>query len=177
MVGVVSLKDMILRTTICESSWLRRLDTRAGDLLPAYRTVENSNVLMNTKVSDVVKVMTANNTGATVVTDKPLEKGGKLVGMFSERTYLRAVLGQRKDPSKTDVSEVMEGGRRHMVHVDTPLFDCMKVLAESGLHYLPVYEDHPQWRHEQNIVGLMALRDLIETKEDGDDGGLKTWFE
>lgn len=177
MVGVVSLKDCILRSTTAEAPMLlRRLDTSARDLTPAYRTIENSSVQMDMKVSEVVKRMNETNSGAVVVLDQALSNGGRLVGMFSERTYLREVLGKSKDPTSVEVGAVMEGGRKHMVHADAPLFECLQIFAASGLHYVPVYEDHPQWRHEKQIVGIMAIRDLIGEPGEGGDG-TQTWFE
>jgi CBS domain-containing membrane protein len=41
------------------------------------------------------------------------------------------------------------------VHIDTPIADLVPLMADSGLHHIPVID------HEQRFVGMVAQSDLI----------------
>jgi CBS domain-containing protein len=64
-------------------------------------------VVPSTSVVDAVRTMNAENIGAVLVLD-----GQKLVGIFTERDVMVRVVGAKRDPATTLVSEVMAWNTR-----------------------------------------------------------------
>ena len=100
-------------------------------------------------ILDALKLFVEKNVGAVLVMDGP-----RLVGMFSERDYVRKVDLKGKSSAHTPVGEVMT---RDVVFV-TPAHtneDCMALMTDKRVRHLPVV-DHDQ------VVGLLSIGDLVK---------------
>lgn len=100
-------------------------------------------------VLDAVKLLAEKNVGAVLVMDGP-----RLVGMFSERDYVRKVDLKGKSSATTPVSDVMT---REIVFV-TPAHsneDCMALMTDKRIRHLPVVAN-------EEVVGLLSIGDLVK---------------
>ena len=100
-------------------------------------------------VLDAIKLLAEKNVGAVLVMD-----GARLVGMFSERDYVRKVDLKGKSSANTPVSEVMT---REVVFV-TPTHtneDCMALMTDKRVRHLPVVAN-------DQVVGLLSIGDLVK---------------
>ena len=98
-------------------------------------------------VAAAVEVLNQNHVGSVLVLD-----GGRLVGIFTERDILRRVVGERRDPVTTRVSDVMT---RDLVVMrpSASVVDAMKVVSEKRIRHIPVVE-------AGNVVGVVSQGDL-----------------
>ena len=100
-------------------------------------------------VLDAIKLLAEKNVGAVLVMEGP-----RLVGMFSERDYVRNVDLKGKSSASTPVSEVMT---RDVVFV-TPAHtndDCMALMTDKRVRHLPVVAN-------DQVVGLLSIGDLVK---------------
>ena len=100
-------------------------------------------------VLDAIKLLAEKNVGAVLVMDGP-----RLVGMFSERDYVRKVDLKGKSSANTPVGDVMT---REVVFV-TPTHtneDCMALMTDKRVRHLPVVAD-------DQVVGILSIGDLVK---------------
>ena len=100
-------------------------------------------------VLDAIRLLAEKNVGAVLVMD-----GARLVGMFSERDYVRKVDLKGKSSANTPVGEVMT---REVVFV-TPAHtneDCMALMTDKRVRHLPVIAN-------DQVVGLLSIGDLVK---------------
>ena len=100
-------------------------------------------------VLDAIKLLAEKNVGAVLVMDGP-----RLVGMFSERDYVRKVDLKGRSSANTPVREVMT---REVVFV-TPSHtneDCMALMTDKRVRHLPVVAN-------DQVVGLLSIGDLVK---------------
>ncbi len=98
-------------------------------------------------VYEAIKLMADQNVGGLVVLDE-----GRLVGIITERDYLRKVILQGKASNTTRVDEIMS----EKVVVATPeqsVEECMAVMAEKRCRHLPVMDGG-------RLVGVVSILDL-----------------
>ena len=100
-------------------------------------------------VLDALKLLAEKNVGAVLVMD-----GTRLVGLFSERDYVRKVDLKGKSSANTLVSEVMT---RDVVFVSPTHTneDCMALMTEKRVRHLPVVAN-------DQVVGLLSIGDLVK---------------
>ena len=102
----------------------------------------------NATVLDAALVMNEHHVGAVVVLDE-----GKIQGMFTERDVLRRVVGERRDPTQTVVSEVMTRD----VFCCTPqtgLEEARGTMKNRRIRHLPVVDG------DNRLLGLISIGDL-----------------
>ncbi len=119
-----------------------------AEILKAKTRNSIFSVSPETSVLEAVKLMGELGIGALLVTD-----GGELVGIVSERDYVRKIAMLERDTSAT-VSEIMTAkvitvspkeGNRH----------CMQLMTDGHLRHLPVME-------EGKLIGLLSIGDLVK---------------
>ena len=101
-------------------------------------------------VFEAIKRMVGANVGALLVTD-----GGRVVGIVTERDYLRRVTLEGRTEEETLVREIMTSP---LVYVtpETSVEECMAVMTERRVRHVPVFTDG------RELVGIVSIGDLVK---------------
>jgi CBS domain-containing protein len=100
-------------------------------------------------VFNAIKLMAEKHIGAVVVLS-----GKKLVGVLSERDYLRKVILQGRASKDTAVREIMTS-RVVTVDENHTLESCMALMNTNGFRHLPVIDKR------QQVIGMLSMRDVL----------------
>lgn len=103
-------------------------------------------------VLDALRLMAETDVGAVMVVD-----GGTLVGVVSERDYVRKVAQSGLNPD-TPVKEVMSTG----VVTVTPEYaveQCMALMMQKHFRHLPVLDGDA-------LIGVVSVRDVVKASLD-----------
>jgi CBS domain-containing protein len=106
-------------------------------------------VMPTMTVFEALELMVEKNIGALLVSDQ-----GKFVGIFTERDYARKVILKGKTSKDTTIKEVMTENP-FSVTPDSSIDDCMKVMTEKFIRYLPVIDNG-------NLVGMISIGDVVK---------------
>src|SRR6266540_520738 len=100
-------------------------------------------------VFDAIKRMVEANVGSILVTD-----GGQIVGILTERDYLRKITLEGRTSRDTQVGEIMSSP---LVYVtpQTTIEECMAVMTDRRIRHLPVVE-------EDDVVGVVSIGDVVK---------------
>lgn len=107
-------------------------------------------VAANDTVLDAIRTMAERNIGSVLVM-----AGDKLVGVFSERDFMRNVALKGLDPASTRLGDIMT---EKAIYV-TPEFTTDQVMAlmtEKRQRHLPVLDA------EGKVVGIVSIGDLVK---------------
>jgi CBS domain-containing protein len=99
-------------------------------------------------VLSAARLMNDHGIGGLVVMD-----GAKLVGIFTERDIMRRVVAERRDPTRTTVSEVMTSPVAHCAPEAT-LDACRALMTERRIRHLPVVE-------REALCGIVTTGDIL----------------
>jgi CBS domain-containing protein len=99
-------------------------------------------------VYEALEKLADKNVGALVVVD-----GTNLVGILSERDYVRKVILKGFSSRELKVSEIMSNPAV-TVNPDTTIDECMQCMTEKRCRHLPVVD-------EGRLVGLVSIGDLV----------------
>ena len=108
----------------------------------------------NATVLDAVKLMSKNRVGAIGVVD-----GETLVGIFTERDLMERVVLNARDPSATDVANVMTAPVES-VHPDEDPEHALESMVDHHIRHLPVIDD------SNRILGMLSVRNLLQEQLD-----------
>jgi CBS domain-containing protein len=100
-------------------------------------------------VYDALDLMLQKNVGALLVTEND-----KLLGVFTERDYVRKVRLQGKDSSKTLIMEIMTT-ELFPVSSETAIETCMQTMTNHYIRHLPVIDGN-------ELVGIISLGDVVK---------------
>jgi len=116
------------------------LAEKGGDVL----SIEGS-----ATVFDAVKKMVEANVGSLLVADQ-----GKIVGIVTERDYLRRVTLEGRDEKSSRVDEIMSSP---LVYVtpETSVDECMAVMTDRRIRHVPVAKDG-------DVVGMISIGDVVK---------------
>jgi CBS domain-containing protein len=115
---------------------LRRRNTQVWTVAP------------HTLVTDALTLMAEKDIGALVVLDH-----GQIVGIVTERDYVRKVMIAGRSAHDTRVEEVMT--RRVLyVRTDQTLEECMALMTDKHVRHLPVLD-------EGRLVAVLSIRDVV----------------
>jgi len=105
-------------------------------------------------VFDAVKRMVEANVGSILVTD-----GGQIVGIMTERDYLRKITLEGRTSRETQVGEIMSSP---LVYVTprTTIEECMAVMTDRRIRHLPVVEGEQEEVVE--VVGVVSIGDVVK---------------
>ena len=101
-------------------------------------------------VFDAVSKMVDGNVGSLLVTE-----GGRLVGIVTERDYLRRVAIVGRDERTTPVREVMSAPIVYTTPEST-IEECMAVMTERRIRHLPVLTE------SREVMGVVSIGDLVK---------------
>jgi CBS domain-containing protein len=100
-------------------------------------------------VLEALKIMAEKNIGSVVVMDDE-----KYCGLFTERDYARKVILHGKSSAELQVGEIMS----EYLPVVTPantLEDCMEIMTNHNIRYLPVFENN-------EYTGVISIIDVVK---------------
>jgi CBS domain-containing protein len=98
--------------------------------------------------------MASENIGALVITDVVDTEGSTVVGMFSERDVLRALVAKGPEIMRLPVERLMS---RTLISCgpNDHLADVMEKMERHGIRHVPVLEGHA-------LVGVISVRDVLQ---------------
>ena len=101
-------------------------------------------------VFDTLRVLSEKDIGAVVVVNDE----GKLVGIFSERDYVRQAVKDIETIKHRPVSEFMT---RNVVTIrpEETVKDCMLMMTAHHIRHLPVVEN-------EKLVGIITIGDVVK---------------
>jgi signal-transduction protein with cAMP-binding, CBS, and nucleotidyltransferase domain len=100
-------------------------------------------------VFEAVQEMVEANVGSLLVTDD-----GDIVGIVTERDYLRRVTLEGRTDRDTAVGEIMTAPLV-VVTPETGIDECMAVMTDRRIRHLPVVEGG-------DVVGVVSIGDLVK---------------
>jgi CBS domain-containing protein len=102
-----------------------------------------------TRVIEALQLMADRNIGSVMVLSND-----KYIGLLTERDYARKVVLMGKSSAELIVKDIMSDDLPHVAK-DTSVEDCMKLMSEKNVRYLPVFEN-------ENIIGIISINDVIK---------------
>ncbi len=114
-------------------------------------------VRMNETVERAAQMLRDENIGALVIKDTCNTEGDVVVGMFSERDFMRAILARGPAILKLPVSRLMTPNVIAVRSSD----DTTRAVELFNMHrirHLPVIDDH-------TLVGVISIRDIVAAYE------------
>ncbi len=100
-------------------------------------------------VFDAVTLMTQMNIGALLVLE-----GDQVVGIVTERDYVRKMVLGGRSSRETPVSGIMESPVQY-VRPEHSNEECMALMTLRRLRHLPVLEDG-------HLIGVVSIGDLVK---------------
>ena len=100
-------------------------------------------------VYEAITEMDAQNVGGLIVKD-----GEKVVGIITERDYLRKVILRGRSSKETAVDSIMT---RNLVSItpERTVAEAMKLMTEKRCRHLPVFKDG-------QLDGILSIGDLVK---------------
>jgi len=131
------------------------LDTRVKDIIQSKDILigDGDDVLTtppSAKVYECIDRMVASDVGSIVVMD-----GDAIVGIFTERDYMRNIVLEGRTSKTTEVREVMQSDVA-TVHSDKPLAACLHLMTELRCRHLPVVDD------QEELIGIVSIGDGVK---------------
>ncbi len=100
-------------------------------------------------VHDAIEKMAEKSAGTALVMD-----GNKLVGILSERDFIRRIYLKDKCGKGAKVSDIMSTDLT-TVDPDTTLENCMELMTDKRIRHLPVLEDDA-------VKGIVSIGDIVK---------------
>ena len=100
-------------------------------------------------VFDAIKKIVDKNVGSILVTE-----GDEVVGIMTERDYLRKIAVLGRTSHETLVNEIMTAP---LVYVtpETTIEESMAIMTDRRIRHLPVVEN-------EDVVGIISIGDLVK---------------
>jgi CBS domain-containing protein len=108
---------------------------------------------MDETVETVARLMSRENIGALVVKDEVGNEGDTLVGVFSERDLLHAIVAQGPAVLKKPVSALMSRGVVSC-RPDDDLTTVLGLMQKHQIRHVPVVDG-------TTLIGVVSIRDFI----------------
>ena len=100
-------------------------------------------------ITAVLDVMTRSNIGSVVVAN-----GSRLMGVFSERDYVRKVKPHGDVRAETPVEKLMTSNVLTVSPTQT-VEDCMNLMTDNRVRHLPVVDGG-------RLVGIISIGDVVK---------------
>ena len=124
------------------------MDTKIQTLLDR-KGHEVYSIQANQTVYEAITQMDAKNVGGLIVMD-----GEEVVGIITERDYMRKVILRDRSSKETSVETIMS---RNLVSItpERTIEDAMKLVTEKRCRHLPVFRDG-------QLDGILSIGDLVK---------------
>lgn len=99
-------------------------------------------------VSDAIKIMADKNIGALLVLEDK-----RVVGVFSERDYIRKAASEGSVPGDMAVQQLMSSEVLYITPAQS-LDECMAFMTSHDIRHLPVLDN-------DKLAGLISIGDLV----------------
>ena len=126
---------------------MRRRDTI--NFILKHKGGEIWSVSPDQSVYEAIVKMADKGVGALLVISE-----GELVGIISERDYVRRVILKGRSSKDTQVNEIMTSTVIHVTPHQT-LDECMTIMTNHHVRHLPVMED-------EHLLGVVSIGDLVK---------------
>lgn len=123
---------------------------KVKDILNSKIDPDTHSVGPNAMVWDAIELMTEKSVGALLVTENE-----ELLGVISERDYMRKVALMGRSSKSTAVKDIMTPNPI-TVTPEESMDACMTLMTEKRIRHLPVVADG-------KIFGMLSIRDLLES--------------
>lgn len=120
------------------------------DILNSKIDPETHSIGPNDTVWDAIKLMTEKGVGALLVTERH-----QLIGIVSERDYMRKVALMGRASQTTAVKEIMTPSP-FTVSPEEKIDVCMELMTEKRIRHLPV-------TNSDSLCGMLSIRDVLES--------------
>ena len=100
-------------------------------------------------VFEAITKMVEANVGSLLVTDED-----EIVGIMTERDYLRRVTLEGRTDKETAVRDIMSSPV-YVATPDTQIDECMALMTDRRIRHVPVVD-------EGNVVGVVSIGDLVK---------------
>jgi len=144
---VVLITDVISELRLYKN-WRRKIVITVGDLLEKKRR-KVFTIKRDDTVQDALEIMAREKVSSLPVVDDE----GLLIGIISERDYIRKAVPERKAPWEIYVRDLMTEKILSITKSDS-LKECMKIMSSNRIRHLPVME-------ESKILGMMSITDVV----------------
>ena len=100
-------------------------------------------------VFDAITKMVEANVGSLLVVDE-----GEIVGIVTERDYLRRVTLEGRTEKETAVRDIMTSPL-YVATPDTPIDECMALMTDRRIRHVPIVDGG-------EVVGVVSIGDLVK---------------
>ena len=124
------------------------MSTRVVRELLASKNRELFTILPEATVQEALEVMATKR-----ISSLPVTRGADLVGILSERDYIRQSVPKRVAPWDVLVKDIMTA---HVLSVssNTTIRECMELMSRHRFRHLPVVDD-------KTLVGMLSISDIV----------------
>ncbi|KAG7394699.1 Dual specificity protein phosphatase 23 [Phytophthora boehmeriae] len=151
--------------TDAETAKTEKMEATAAPVVTAASLLKQKHkrikLILNTRpednitVAQAVEEMANRDFGAVLVVDKEQ----RVLGIFTERDYIRKVLFEHKDPEKLLVTDVMSSVGS-VLQIEDPLEKCWDLAATSNCRHFPVIGVMRKDR-EKELAGILSIKDIV----------------
>jgi len=120
--------------------------------LSAILEEKNGDVLQidgDATVFDAITKMVEANVGSLLVAD-----GGEIVGIVTERDYLRRVALEGRTERETPVRDIMTSPL-YVATPETAIDECMALMTDRRIRHVPIVDGG-------EVVGIVSIGDLVK---------------
>lgn len=121
----------------------------ASELLAAKQR-QLFTVLPEATVQEALEIMASKR-----ISSLPVTRGTDLVGILSERDYIRQSVPRRVAPWEVLVKDIMTE-KVICVTSDTPIRKCMELMSQHRFRHLPVVDG-------TKLVGMLSISDIVRS--------------
>jgi CBS domain-containing protein len=119
-----------------------------GDLLEG-KDEGSWSVTPETTITEALKVLADKDVGVLLVLE-----GERVVGIFSERDYVRKIASQGAVSENTPVKEIMSSEVLYVTPRES-IAECMALMTSNDIRHLPVLQG-------TELVGLISIGDVVK---------------
>jgi CBS domain-containing protein len=124
------------------------MSTRVVSELLASKNRQLFTILPEATVQEALEIMASKR-----ISSLPVTRGAELVGILSERDYIRQSVPRRIAPWDVLVKDIMTADVI-CVTSDTAIRECMELMSSHRFRHLPVVDG-------KMLVGMLSISDIV----------------